>query len=433
MVQLPENHIKMHWPRRSWRVCVLTVRWVLHSAVFLLLIYILVAWFYFTNFNSGPRDGMVISPLEESQNTLPKAKAIDEGKVVRILCVDGGGVKGLLALQVIKELEESTGKPACELFDLMVGTSTGGIIVSTLAVPNTEGKPKWSANDVIQMYDETIVTAFTNSLTHQILTCNGILGAKIESSYLDRLLRAQYGQVQMSQLLTGVSIPCFSITRNLPALFNSRDLPGGRGHNFRLADVLGGITAAPVFYRPMRISDVTNNNEELIADAGIYANNPVLFALNIATQMFPGRHIVIVSLGTGIKPGFDGNLDDLRWGMLNWAKAIVPIATQGQSTSADWTLRIQSGAPLSPVMGYYRINEKLEREMSPLFYTGPGQVEELNRLGQSFVEKNIDKIDEIVDVLMNPTLDNVISKRDIGVTPWTETFISEERPAKASD
>ncbi len=68
-----------------------------------------------------------------------------------------------------------------------------------------------------------------------------------------------------------------------------------------------------------------------------------------------------------------------------------------------------------------------------MYYIGPEQVEDLNRLGQSFAEKNIDKINEIVDVLMNSTLDNVISKRDIGVTPWTESFISEERPARAPE
>ena len=375
---------------------------------------------------------MVLPPLDESRNTLPRLEH-DENDVVRVLCVDGGGIKGLLPLQAIKDLEEKTGKPVSELFDLMVGTSTGGIIVSSLAVPGPDGKPKWSADELIQKYIKMVKSAFTNSLIHKVITCNGIFGAKIESRGFDQLLHNHYGEIQMSELLTGVSIPCFSITKNRPGLFNSRHLPGGMNHNFRVADVIGGITAAPIYFRPMRISDVTNKNEDIIIDAGIYAKDPVLFASNIATQIFPGRRMIIVSLGTGTNPGFVDSLQRPRWGLSKWGPILYELATRGQSITVDWMLRIQAGAPLPPVIGYYRIDETLAPNTDHWYYTGPGQAAELNQTGRKMVEKNQDKIKEIADVLGNPTIKNVMNKGDIGITPWTETLDNEKNPAKSQE
>jgi hypothetical protein len=172
----------------------------------------------------------------------------------------------------------------------------------------------------------------------------------------------------------------------------------------------------------MRISDVTNKNEEIIVDAAIYANNPVLFASNIATQLFPGRRIIIMSLGTGIDRGFIGNLHNRQWGLLNWAQTLLGMAQQGQSITVDWMLRIQAGAPLPPVMGYYRIDEKLDPETNHWYYTGPEQAAELNKIGMKMVAVNQKKIDEMADVLVNPTIKNVMNKGDIGITPWTETL-----------
>ena len=178
MTQEIEEKRKIKWTRRSWRRFLLVERSILRSIVALLLVYFLLVWIYYTNFNSGPRDCMAYPPLDESQNKLPRAEEIREDDVVRVLCVDGGGIKGLLPLHIIKSLEEKTGKPASELFDLMVGTSTGGIIVSSLAVPDSDGKSKWSADDLIHMYAKMVKTGQTvkkNSSTTITLKVDNVM------------------------------------------------------------------------------------------------------------------------------------------------------------------------------------------------------------------------------------------------------------------
>lgn len=417
---------KSHWSRSTWRGIVQTQRWTTRILAASILIYVGLVWIYFTYYNSQPRRGIAIAPVSESQNVLPKPKAIDENHVVRILCVDGGGIRGLLPLHVLKALEEQTGKPAYQLFDLMVGTSTGGIVVSSISTPNANGKPKWSAHDLIVQYENLTSEAYDSPLYHRLMTCGGLIGAKLESEKLDKLLADHYSDTQMSEMLTAVSIPCFCLKKNRPGFYNSRHIKGSENHNFWIADVIGGITAAPVFFRPMDIRDVTGKHRELIVDAGIYANNPVLIASNIASLLYPERKVTIVSLGAGDEIGFEDAPSERQWGLLNWGHELISIATKGQSMTVDWLLQWQVKAPLLPMLGYYRINTILKPDLNHLFISDPEKIEELNAAAIQMVRKNQKKLDELTDILLNPTVKNVKEKTKIGLVPWDEELIDEK-------
>ena len=73
---------------------------------------------------------------------------------MKILSIDGGGVRGLIPGMVIVEIEKRMGKPISELFDLISGTSAGGHIALALATPGKDGKPKWSAPELAAYYRE---------------------------------------------------------------------------------------------------------------------------------------------------------------------------------------------------------------------------------------------------------------------------------------
>lgn len=90
-----------------------------------------------------------------------------------MLSIDGGGVRGIIPALVLDHLERSTGSPCAELFDLMVGTSTGGIIALALSLADEGGGSRYSANDLVTLYSErsddiTVVSLGTGELIRPI-------------------------------------------------------------------------------------------------------------------------------------------------------------------------------------------------------------------------------------------------------------------------
>src|SRR3954465_16093788 len=72
---------------------------------------------------------------------------------VRILAIDGGGIRGLIPAVVLADLERRTGRRSAEMFDLIAGTSTGGILACGLPRPRAVGPPAFTATDLIGLYE----------------------------------------------------------------------------------------------------------------------------------------------------------------------------------------------------------------------------------------------------------------------------------------
>ncbi len=87
---------------------------------------------------------------------------------LRVLALDGGGVRGVIPAVVLAEIERVAGRPLVELFDLVAGTSTGGIIALALTVPKPEGGPRYTAQDVIHFYLSEIPRVFHRSSPHAL-------------------------------------------------------------------------------------------------------------------------------------------------------------------------------------------------------------------------------------------------------------------------
>jgi patatin-like phospholipase/acyl hydrolase len=78
----------------------------------------------------------------------------EKTETARVLSIDGGGIRGIIPAIVLKRLEELTGRPTSDMFDLLTGTSTGGIIALALTFPSSDGGgPRYSAADLVQLYE----------------------------------------------------------------------------------------------------------------------------------------------------------------------------------------------------------------------------------------------------------------------------------------
>ena len=211
-----------------------------------------------------------------------------KNNTTNILCLDGGGSKGIYTLGVLRELESAAGKPLYEVFDLIYGTSTGSIIASMLALG-------YSVNEIKEEYLK---------LVPPIMKC---FGSGRKSKKLKTLGKAIFGEKKFDSFKTGIGIIATNYNTQKPLIFKN-DV--SRAHGTKSSFVPGfGVTildaveascaACPVFAKKVLH---TENKEELVAiDGGFIANNPTLFALIDAKKALKleDKEICLLSVGVG--------------------------------------------------------------------------------------------------------------------------------------
>ena len=92
----------------------------------------------------------------------------------RVLALDGGGIRGLIPARVLEDLETRTGKRIAEMFDLIAGTSTGGILALGLSRPDDAKHPQFTAADMCNMYLHEGAKIFPHSLFQDVKTLHGL-------------------------------------------------------------------------------------------------------------------------------------------------------------------------------------------------------------------------------------------------------------------
>jgi predicted acylesterase/phospholipase RssA len=243
----------------------------------------------------------------------------DAGGPKRILALDGGGLRGILTLGILEQIEgelrTSHGNdPAfrlCDYFDLIAGTSTGAIIAATLAIG-------WSVEEIKKKYFVLGSRVFRRSLLRQ-----GLIRARYDGALLIEELQAVYGAdtaLNSERLLTGLLVVIKRLDTASPWPVSNnpngkyfRTRPGGTIGNgdYKLWQAVRASTAAPDYFDPERITIAEMPNHPPIygdfVDGGVSPfNNPALQAFMYAT--LGGYHvnwptgednILLVSVGTG--------------------------------------------------------------------------------------------------------------------------------------
>jgi patatin-like phospholipase/acyl hydrolase len=131
------------------------------------------------------------------------------GGRTRILSIDGGGIRGIIPALVLAELERRAGKPVAELFDLIAGTSTGGILACGLTIPGDGGRPRWHAEELVALYEKEGPHIFDRSLLKRITSLEGIIDERYPNRPLHDVLRRYFGDARLRNALTRVLVPAY--------------------------------------------------------------------------------------------------------------------------------------------------------------------------------------------------------------------------------
>lgn len=216
-------------------------------------------------------------------------------KPFRILSLAGGGYLGLYTACVLAELEERIGEPLGRRFDLIAGTSVGGILAIALAfeMPMSRLRTLFIEHGTAIFSDRGLPTSTVGKLRD--LT-RAVMGPKYDGQVLRKALVAQLGRRTLADAVHHVVIPATNLSLSRTKVFKTPHASGSRGdENAHAVSVAMATAAAPAYFPSVRIG------KHLYADGGLFAVAPDQVALNEAEHFLrvPASRIRMLSIGTG--------------------------------------------------------------------------------------------------------------------------------------
>jgi patatin-like phospholipase/acyl hydrolase len=250
---------------------------------------------------------------------------------MRVLCIDGGGIRGLIPALVLAEIEKRTGRRTAELFDLIAGTSTGGILACALAKPGP-----LPAAELAGLYVDEGPEIFRRSLLKRIFSVDGFVDERYEDDGLNEALRKYLGQTRLSQSRPDVFITAYDIKDRFAFFFRSSRARRDATYDFSLVDAARATSAAPTYFEPVEVTDVAGARTYPLIDGGVYAVNPAMCAY-AETR---GEFDVMLSLGTGEHTRAYSYHEARWWGQAGWARPVIDMVFDGVADTIEFQLKM---------------------------------------------------------------------------------------------
>jgi patatin-like phospholipase/acyl hydrolase len=302
---------------------------------------------------------------------------------VRVLAIDGGGIRGLIPALVLAELERRAGRPVSELFDLIAGTSTGGIVACAVCAPDP-----LPAEEVAAIYEDEGPAIFDRSVWQRIRSAEGLLDEKYDSTALDGALERFLGGKRLAEVRPELIVPTYDMSGPGPYFFKSRKARERTTEDFPLTIVARATSAAPTYFEPLPV------RERALVDGGVFAVNPAMTAYAEVQRFEPGADIVLLSLGTGERTRKRRFADIDDWGLVEWARPILDVVFDGSSDAVDYQLRHVLGEDR-----YWRLQVELTRASDDLDDASPENVRRLREHAEELITTRSDDLDAALAAL----------------------------------
>ncbi|XP_057962409.1 patatin-like protein 2 [Malania oleifera] len=299
-----------------------------------------------------------------------------DDQIITILSIDGGGVRGIMPGIILafleaelKNLDNNEEARLADYFDVIAGTSTGGLITAMLTTPNPENPrlPLLAAGEIKDFYEKYspdifppeqkklrlsmpwydkviewvehtwsryVVPTAVKAWDFINLVEREFFCPKYEGNSLHDLIKGKTGKTRLHQTMTNVVIPAFDFKLFQPVIFSTLQAKKDDSKDALLSDVCIGTTAAPYFLPPYYFQNISSAGprEFNLVDGGVAADNPALLAVREVINGISqsrGRlsseidcsNILLLSLGTGSAKrdeSFSVKDDANTWGLIKW-------------------------------------------------------------------------------------------------------------------
>jgi uncharacterized protein len=305
---------------------------------------------------------------------------------VRILSIDGGGIRGIIPALVLAEVEARTGRRIAELFDLVAGTSTGGILACALTVPGAR-----PARELVELYRTEGPRIFHRSLVRRVETADGLLDEKYDDAALRAALADYLGTARLSDATTRVLATAYDLEGREPYFFKSwradRDAP--------MVEVARATAAAPTYFEPIGVDGLA------LVDGGVFATNPAMCAYaeaaRLAQEAGARIDVRLLSLGTGRLTRPIHLADARGWGLLEWVRPLIDVVFDGVADTVDYQLQhiLGEGA-------YTRLQTDLDQASDALDDASPANLARLEGEAAGLIAARSAELDAVCAELVAP-------------------------------
>ncbi|ONM27183.1 patatin-like protein 1 [Zea mays] len=347
------------------------------------------------------------------------------GKLITILSIDGGGIRGLIPATIIAHLEaklqELDGPDAriADYFDVIAGTSTGALLTSMLAAPDENNRPLFAAKDLNTFYLENGPKIFPQKKAGFLTPVANLLGLvkgpKYDGVFLHDKIKSLTHDVRVADTVTNVIVPAFDVKYLQPIIFSTYEAKNDTLKNAHLSDICISTSAAPTYF-PAHFfkTEATDgrSREFHLVDGGVAANNPTMVAMSMLTKEVLRRNpdfnagrpteytnYLIISVGTGSAKQAEKYTAPqcAKWGLFQWLynggfTPIIDIFSHASSDMVDIHAAVLFQA-LHCEKNYLRIqDDTLIGNTSSVDIATKENMESLIGIGQDLLKKPVARV-----------------------------------------
>lgn len=343
---------------------------------------------------------------------------------ITVLSIDGGGVRGIIPGVILaylesqlQEIDHNEDARIADYFDVIAGTSTGGLITTMLATPNPkDNRPLFAAKEIVPFYLQNLPSIFPQKsglFAPLINITKALTGAKYNGEYLNKLIRNMTQDTLLSQTLTNIVIPSFDVQNLQPTIFSSYQIDAEPTLDVPLADICIATSAAPT-YLPAHYFEKKDENGKVIKeynliDGGVCANNPTMVAIREVTKNMIrlGRsgngvgydRFIVISIGTGSNKSEQKYNAKMvaKWGALTWlfnsgSTPILDCFNEASTDMVDYHNSVLFTA-LQSQDNYLRIqDDTLQGELASVDVSTKTNLNNLVKAGENLLKKKFTRV-----------------------------------------
>ena len=295
----------------------------------------------------------------------------------RVLSIDGGGIRGIIPALVLAYAEQHTGKPCSELFDLMVGTSTGGMLALGLSIGDGNGKALFTAEQLVELYEEHGDEIFEQSLWRKVRSVGGILEEAYSHEALEAILNQYFGDRALSECRVPTMVTSYDIQHRRTVFLKSwySDHAG-----LLCREAARATSAAPTYFEPANLEWASESHT--LIDGGVFINSPSVSAYAEARKLFPDDEIAMLSIGTGELTRAIPYEAAKTWGSALWVMSLLDCMFDGASKAADHQMRLFLGE------NYVRLQTPLNYASDDMDDASQGNIRNLKQIARELIERD---------------------------------------------